>query len=95
MSQSKVGGTPVISSLEPDGAVVTWEGSVEIGGSGFDDGSWVLFAGVRLQTRFKSDSLLEVDVTQAVTGTTGIKTVQVYKKAGDVSNEVHFLVVPG
>ena len=83
---------PTISFLNPKTVARDWEGTVEIHGSNFDNGSVVFFGGKTLLATFKSASLLEVEVKKDITGTAGTKKVKVHTAAGDLSNEVDFYV---
>ena len=86
--------SPFISSLSPNSAQQDWEGTVAIHGSGFDNGSFALFSGKVPKTNFKSDALLEAEITREITATTGTKEVKVHSAGGEVSNSKDFEVRP-
>ena len=83
---------PTISFLDPSTVRRDWEGTVNIHGSNFDNGSFAFFDAKNPKTTFKSTSLLEVEVKRDITGTAGTKKVKVHTGAGDLSNEVDFNV---
>jgi hypothetical protein len=95
MNGTKSGsGTPIIAFLVPSNVKRGWEGIVKIHGNDFDSGSFALFDGAVPKTDFKSVGLLEADVKNDITKSTGTKKVKVHTGGGDVSNEVDFLVEP-
>ncbi len=83
-----VGGTqPTITSLDPETVHKGWEGVLKIRGTNFDRRSFALVDGKVPATTFKSETLLEADVTKDITRTPGRKSVKVHTGGGGLSNE--------
>jgi hypothetical protein len=83
---------PSTSFLDPNEVELNWEGSVKIFGSGFDAGAFAAFDGKVPANEQVTDSLLQVRVTQDITGKRGEKTVIVHNGDGSISNEKKLLV---
>jgi hypothetical protein len=88
-------GTPTITSLDPDAVPQGWEGTLQVKGSNFDKGSFVLIDGKVPKTTYKSDSLLEAELKKDITGMAGSKVVKVHTGEGSVSNDKTLVVRSG
>ncbi len=89
------GGEANLAALEPATVDRGWQGVLGVQGSNFAASSFAVIDGRVPPTRFKSDSLLEVDVDTDITGTAGRKAVRVYAGDGGVSDEQAWTVTEG
>ena len=86
---------PTITSLYPDAVYAGWEGVLKIKGTNFDNGSFALIDGKVPTTTYKSETLLEAEVTSDITRTPGSKSVKVHTGGGGLSNEKILVVREG
>ena len=86
---------PTITSLYPDAVHAGWKGVLKIKGTNFDNRSFALIDGKAPQTTYKSETLLEVELTSDITGTPGNKGVKVHSGGGGLSSEKILVVLKG